>query len=61
MKSPVAILLAITLSVFISEILVMLLLFLVPDQPLWIMALIDGVLLVLVRVEYYPKNIASAR
>ncbi len=47
MKSPVAILLAITLSVFISEILVMLLLFLVPDQPLWIMALIDGVLLVL--------------
>lgn len=47
MKSPVAILLAITLSVFISEILVMLLLFLMPEQPLWIMAVIDGILLVL--------------
>ncbi len=47
MKSPVAIILAIVLSVFIAEIGVMLLLFLMPEQPIWILALIDGILLIL--------------
>lgn len=47
MKSPAYIFFMVILSVFIAEIWVMLLLYLMPEQSTWVMAIIDGILLTL--------------